>query len=382
MGSLGIDIHLASLPHMMTYMHTDKQHMQQSVTLFILGIAVSILVYGPLSDRVGRRPVIFFGLIVAAISNFLIAASHDVNTFLWLRVLQGIGSGVCWGLGRTIAADVMQGEKLASVGPYFSMFLALSPMLAPALGGHMQHWFGWQSNFILLGCFTFLVLFILVLFLDETNHYKNPSAFSLQNICMQYAGFFKHRVFLGCTLLTGIVMCANIIYMSISSFIFQSEFHTTPIVFGWLTAMVGAASIVGKLIAPFIIIRLKRYKTLQLGLGVMVFSGVFMSGFAFYHRSSISVVIIGVSIAMFAMVLMSGITMAMALSPFHDKRGTAAALYGSFQLLIPFVITALLAALPHPGVMTLALSYVLLGVVGFIIYRTMILTRSAPQAVE
>lgn len=136
-GSLGINVHLASLPRMMTCIHMDKQHMQQSLTLFTLGIAVTILVYGPLSDQVGRRSVIFFGFIVAAISNFLIAASHDVNTFIWLRVLQGIGSGVCWGLGRTIAADVMQGEKLASVGPYFcNVFSSIS---------HVSVGFRWVS---------------------------------------------------------------------------------------------------------------------------------------------------------------------------------------------------------------------------------------------
>src|SRR5436309_2599299 len=101
-GMLGIDIHLASLPHIMAYMHTDKSHMQQSVSIFLLGMGVSLLFYGPLSDKYGRKPIVIFGLAFASIFSFASALSTNINTFLILRLLQGIGSGVCMGVGRTI----------------------------------------------------------------------------------------------------------------------------------------------------------------------------------------------------------------------------------------------------------------------------------------
>ena len=87
---------------------------------------------------------------LACISSYSAAFVQHIVPFLILRILQGVGSGVCWGLGRIIAADVMQGERLAATGSYFTLFLSLSPLLAPALGGYVQHWFGWQANFILL----------------------------------------------------------------------------------------------------------------------------------------------------------------------------------------------------------------------------------------
>ena len=110
---LGLDIHLASLPHIMVYMHTDQLHMQQSISIFLLGLGASLLVYGPLSDRYGRKPIVIMGMTLAIISSYVTALTHNVHAFLLMRLLQGIGSGVCMGLGRTIIADVLHGDRLA-----------------------------------------------------------------------------------------------------------------------------------------------------------------------------------------------------------------------------------------------------------------------------
>ena len=371
-GSLGLDIHLASMPHIMKYMHTNKQHMQQSVTLFILGVALSILIYGPLSDKVGRKPVILFGMGLACVSSFLTATTSTISTFLILRLLQGVGSGVCWGMGRIVAADVMQGERLAAIGSYFTLFLSLSPMLAPAIGGYMQHWFGWQSNFVLLGG-TILVVFLCLLFyLDETNRHKKQDAFKLKPLLLTYLSFFKEKTFVGCTLLTGVAMSANIVYVAMSSFIFQHEFHVTPITFGWLTAIVGLASILGKLISPFFIYQLKRYKSLILGLILLLFSGVLLFMFILYGYNNKYFVIVSASLTMFGIVLIGSITMSMALSPFHDRRGAAGALFGSFQLLISFIASAFATSISHGGSDVLSGSYIVLGLLGFLVYFTLI----------
>ena len=207
----------------MTYMHANKQSTQQSVSLFILGVGISIFIYGPLSDKVGRKPVELFGLGLACLTSYTAVLTHHVIPFLIMRFLQGVGSGVCWGLGRIIAADIMQGERLAALGSYFTLFLSPSPLLAPALSGYMQHWFDWQANFILLGSIILIVLLIFFLWLEETNQHKRPEAFILNELIKNYASFFSHRVFIGCGLLTGIDMAANFIYVMVSSFIFQQQ---------------------------------------------------------------------------------------------------------------------------------------------------------------
>lgn len=367
-GSLGTDIHLASLPHIMAYMHTNQQHMQQSVTTFILGVGVSVLVYGPLSDKFGRKPIVLFGLTLACLASYAAAFVQDITTFLILRTLQGMGSGVCWGLGRIIAADVMQGERLAAIGSYFTLFLSLSPLLAPVIGGYMQHWFGWQSNFILLGSIILVVIIVYAFLFEETNEHKRAGAFHPVTLVKTYLSFFYHRIFVGCIILTGISMSANIVYVTISSFIFQKQFHTSAIVYGWLTATVGIAGVVGKLISPFFILRFKNQKALLIGIALLVLSGIFLTVFALANAVSITIVLIGVSLAILALVFVGSTTMAMALSPFHDKRGSAGALFSSFQLLISFVVSAYVASLPHLGTSLLAGTYLVLGILSVLCY--------------
>jgi len=377
-GSLGLDIHLASLPNIMTYMHTDKQHMQQSVTFFILGVALSLLVYGPLSDKIGRKIVVIFGLSIACICSFMATMSTSIEIFLIFRLLQGIGSGVCWGLGRVIVADVLQGERLAALGSYLSMFVSLSPMLAPALGGYMQSWFGWQSNFILLGVFIFVVLMALVFFLEETNKNLNADAFRIRPLALNYLSFFKERVFVGCMLLSGISMSATIIYVTMSSFIYQHEFGVSPIFFGWLSVVVGIVGVIGKAISPKVIFRLKRYNTLILGILIILFSGLMLSVCIYFGFNNKYWVLLSASLRAVGVLFIAMIAMSMALSPFSNNRGSAGALYGSFQLLIPFLFSGIItSSMSLSGSSILALAMIGLSVMGLLVYFFLIKPSNA-----
>ncbi|MDX2346992.1 MAG: multidrug effflux MFS transporter [Legionella sp.] len=363
-GGLGLDIHLASLPHIMLELNTNKQSMQQSITFYMLGGAFSVLVYGPLSDKIGRKPVVFFGLILFCVTNFLMITVHSVQYFLILRLLQGVGSGVSWGLARIIAADVMQNERLAAIGSYFTLFLSLSPLFAPVLGGYIQHWFNWQANFIVLGVFISIVLISFIIFFEETNQHKDSAAFALKPLLRNYASFFKNRFFVGAVLLGGISLSINIIYITLSSFIFQEQFHTSPIMFGWLTAIVGVSGAVTKVISPVFILKSKNHKIMNAGIMLILTSGIFLLIPSAMSYMNIPLVLIGASIAMVALTLMGTTAMSMALSPFHDKRGSAGALFASFQLFLAFALSGLVAILPYSGTSVLAVIYTLLGLLG------------------
>ena len=368
-GALGLDIHLASLPHIMLDLHTDKHSMQQSVTLYMLGAAFSVLIYGPLSDKLGRKPVVLFGLALFCITSFFTVTVHSIRYFLILRFLQGLGSGVSWGVARIIAADVMQNERLAAIGSYFTLFLSLSPLLAPVLGGYIQHWFDWEANFIVLGSLILMTFISFIIFFEETNQHKDPHAFRLKPLLKNYASFFTHRLFVGAVLLGGIALSVNIVYITLSSFIFQEQFHTSPIMFGWLTAIVGASSILTKIISPYFILKSKNHKVMSVGIMLLLSSGFVLLIPSLMGCMNIIFVLLSASIAMVALTLISNISMAMALSPFHKKRGSAGALYAAFQLLFSFGVSACAAGLAFSGTSVLAGIYVILGVLALILNK-------------
>lgn len=367
-GMLGVDIHLASLPHIMTYMHTDQAHMQQSISVFLLGMGGSLLFYGPLSDKHGRKPIVIFGLALAAIASFATAFTHDISSFLAMRLLQGIGSGVCVGVGRTIVADVLQGVRFAIIGSYFAMVISLSPMLAPALGGYIQNWFGWQENFIVLGSILTAVVLLYGFICPETNKHINPHAFTAKGLVENYATLLSHGTFIGCTLVTGLLMACNMAYATISPFVFQIQYHLSPVAYGWVTALAATGSIVGKIAGPISIRRLGSHRTIVIGLSLVLLSGISMLLLAATHLDMIPLIILSVFITIFCISFMGPILTAYALTPFTRIRGSAGALYGSFQMLTAFISSAIIAMFTHDGIIILAIAYCILGILAIISY--------------
>lgn len=367
-GMLGIDIHLASLPYIMDFLHTDKAHMQQSISLFLFGMGVSLLFYGPVSDKYGRRPVVIFGLLLAAITSFAASFSKTIHIFLLLRLLQGVGSGVCIGVGRTILADVLQGVRLATTGSYFSMFISLSPLLAPALGGYVQHWLGWQANFIVLGGILTFVLLIYYFVCPETNTCLVADRLSVRRTLKTYLYLLSMPIFLCSTLITGIAMAANMAYATISPFVFQIQFHVSPVDYGWLTAFAGAGGFIGRFVNPTMVKKLGSHQTLFSGLLMLLIPGIWILAFNFFDAISVSLIIVAVFTTLFGQSCIVPNATSFALSEFYDKRGAAGAIYGSFQLLTAFLSSAVVGLFSKNGVEVLAVAYCFLGVSGLLIY--------------
>lgn len=367
-GLMGLDIHLASLPFIMRFMHTNQAEMQHSVSLFLFGMGLSILVYGPLSDKFGRKIIVIIGLLIASTASFASVFTSDITPFLVTRFLQGVGSGVCMGLGRTIAADILQGVRLAQVGSYFSMLIGLSPLLAPPLGGYLQAWFSWQANFIFLGCFLLMTLLLFALFCPETNQFKVTRALKVRAVLGTYWSLLTHPLFMMATMTASFAMTAIMVYATLSSFIFQNSFHLTPIEYGWVTMLVGVSSIVGKFCTPIILRVMGAIKGLALGLWCFLMAGIWIAGLQLIHLSSVSNVMIGVVIVMFALSLIMPIVMSFALSPFHDKRGAAGSIYAALPLLFAFGFTSLLSVYTHMGVMMMGMSYTVLSLSGLLIF--------------
>lgn len=365
--SFGIDMHLPSLPSMISAFHTTRHAMQLSITIYLLGMLIMQLLYGPLSDKLGRKPVILFGLVIAVIGSIMCALSQHIELFLIGRLVQGIGAAVGMGLGRSLISDVMSRQKMAVYGSYASVFLTAAIMIAPVIGGYLQHGFGWQANFIALTVF-FGIATILVWFgLPETLHTRNDTPFSIKLLVGNYGVLLKSPVFLSFTLFSGLSLGTVMAYTTISPFLFQIQYHLSPVVYGWLGVMIGAANMIGKALNGSLVKRVDIHYGIWIGLIDFILLGLIMMILQWLHVINIGWLLALIFIATLGQGFIFSNAGAGALGAFRHIGGSAGALFGSLQYVIGFLVSAIIAALPYHGSNVLASSYLLLGLIGAVV---------------
>src|SRR6185437_8133200 len=145
-----IDLYLPSLPIMVSDLKSNPVMMQFSIPVFLIGCAVSQMIYGPCSDYVGRKPILMVGITIFICGTFICIFSHSIFILLLGRLTQGIGISAASTLSRALSRDIFHGVKLAKTFSYIAIAWSLVPMLAPILGSYIQYYSNWRFNFIFL----------------------------------------------------------------------------------------------------------------------------------------------------------------------------------------------------------------------------------------
>jgi len=173
-GAMAMNIYLPSMPAMVSYFETSPAKVQLTVSLFLAFNAVFQLVIGPLSDRYGRRPIMLSGLVIFCFASLACLLAPTIESFLVARVFQAaVVTGMI--LSRAAVRDMFSTDKAASMIGYVTMGMAIVPMFAPALGGWMEKFYGWQASFVTLLVFGILVLILAYFKFTETNQNRQPS---------------------------------------------------------------------------------------------------------------------------------------------------------------------------------------------------------------
>ena len=166
------DLYLPILPAMEKALHTTPHLVQFSIAAYIWGYAFSQLIYGPLSDAYGRKPIIIVGLTVAIIGSWVCFASHHMHWLIVGRCLQGAGAGV-FGVMRAIR-DCSRSSACCMMS-YFAIANVAMMTCAPVLGALLQQWFGWHANFGFLLMYAIAIWLLVLVLLPETNQHQDPS---------------------------------------------------------------------------------------------------------------------------------------------------------------------------------------------------------------
>ncbi|WP_099826596.1 multidrug effflux MFS transporter [Oceaniglobus indicus] len=263
--ALAMNMFLPSLPGMTDYFVTDYATMQLSVALYLAGNAVLQLVIGPVSDRMGRRPVILFGGAVFILASVACIYAPSVEIFLALRVVQAI---VITGLvlSRAVVRDMVPQDQAASMIGYVTMGMAVAPMLAPALGGALDDLFGWKATFWVLAGLGVLVQILVWFDLGETA-VTRPASLSAQ--IREYPELLMSRRFWGYCLSAAFTSGAFFAYLGGAPYVGTEVFGMSPATLGYWFGAPAIGYMVGNFITG-------RY-SVRFGINAMIVTGAFLS---------------------------------------------------------------------------------------------------------
>jgi DHA1 family bicyclomycin/chloramphenicol resistance-like MFS transporter len=167
-GPLALNIIVPAVPKLVSTMRTDAATVQLTVTLFVLGLAVSQLVLGPLSDRFGRRPVTLAGLLLTAVASIAAVAAASIESLILARAIQALGASTGLVISRAMIRDLYDRDRSASLIGAVATVMVMAPMVAPLIGGILDTAFGWESIFVTVALVCFAVLGWAIFALPET----------------------------------------------------------------------------------------------------------------------------------------------------------------------------------------------------------------------
>src|SRR5262249_12264350 len=182
LGPISTDLYLPSLPGLARYFDVSVADAQLTLSSFLIGLATAQLIYGPLSDRFGRRPVLLVGLAIYVIASIVCAFAPSVPVLIFMRFLQAVGACVGPVLGRAVVRDVHGRDGAARVLAYMSAAMALAPAIGPIIGGFLEEWYSWRANFLALVCYGIVGLVLTWQILPETNKTLDLEAARLERI--------------------------------------------------------------------------------------------------------------------------------------------------------------------------------------------------------
>jgi DHA1 family bicyclomycin/chloramphenicol resistance-like MFS transporter len=261
---LAIDLYLPAIPIMAESFNSTISVMQNSISIYLLGYGLGMLLFGPLSDRYGRRPPVFFGLVGFSIISVFLIYNESSSNFLFLRFLQAVFGGAATVSVPAILRDCY-GKDMARAMSYVSMILVVAPMVAPLIGSFLLLIHGWKLIFVALTAYGVILLLITSWILPETSpptlsHHK-PISF-LKN----YAIVFSERSIHWDLISAMLGAIAFFTYITSISFIFISYFGVSATSFGVLFGANAISSIIGSLINAKIVSRFGPRKLLHWGL--------------------------------------------------------------------------------------------------------------------
>jgi DHA1 family bicyclomycin/chloramphenicol resistance-like MFS transporter len=334
---------------------------QLTITLYLIGLAIGQLLYGPLSDRFGRRPVMLAGLSLFTAASIVTAVAPNAVILIGARILQSLGGCAGLVLGRAAVRDGATAEKAAAQLALLTLVMVTVPALAPAVGGYLTAYIHWRASYVLLALFGAITLASCALMMPET---LSAQTGTRRSMLTAYGRLLRSRRFLGYAVGGACSTTAFYAFMSASPFIFETQLHqpTQRVGLYYLLLMLGVAG--GSLGANRLAGRVPIQTALRIANALGILGAALFALADAADVLTVASVVAPVSLFMVGAGMASPFALAGSVSVNPQAIGAASGMYGFIQMGYGMLCTVVVETW-HPGavypVATVLLGSALLG---------------------
>ncbi len=255
LSGFAVDVYLPSFPNMVNELHTSVTSLQATLAVYLLSYGISQFLVGAIVDSFGRYKIGITAFLLFAISCFIIAVTSSIHLIIFLRAIQGLLIATLMICQRSFLVDLYKDEpqKLKKYTSLISIIWSTAPIIAPFVGGYIQYYFNWQSNFYFLGIYALVMMIMHLIFSGEALKHLKP--FQWKSISVMYKEMFVTKDFVYGVLLLGTSFSMVILFGMSIPFIAENKYHFTSKTTGNLALLSGVSLFLGGLFNRYMINR-------------------------------------------------------------------------------------------------------------------------------
>lgn len=328
---MSIDMYLPAMPEIARDLAVPARDVQATLAVFLAGFSGGMLIYGPISDRYGRRPVLLTGIAVFIVASLACMLAEGIDSLIAARLFQAIGGGAASILARTVVRDLFSAAEAASVLSLMMVLTTMAPILAPILGAALLEYASWRAIFGTLVGFGVLSFLNVFLMLPETLSHEERGGMTMAQAMAAYWHILKDAPALGLCISSAAVFGGLFAYISGSSFVFIEFFGMTPADYALLFALNSAAIMLAAFANSRLSKRFELKSLLQAGVLIAAAAGIYI--FVIERSGLATPVTVTAGLMLFvSMVPILGANgMALLMARYPKNAGAAAATIGAGQ---------------------------------------------------
>lgn len=346
-GPLSIDMYLPSLPLIAEDLGAVQSDIQLTISSFLIGLFIGMLFYGPLSDKLGRRPLLLAGISLYLVASVACVLASSAQWLIALRFLQALGAAAASVLARAIVRDLFPISEAARVLSLMHLVTMIATLIAPLVGGYLILLAGWRALFVVLFIFALVVLAFCVWKIPETHHGSSRGT-SFAAVYKAYGNILLQPVAVGYILCMSLTFAGMFAFITASPFVYIDYFGVSPQTYAWLFSMnIGGIIVLVSLNARYVG-QWGTQRLLWLGASLAAASGLVLFCATLFDIGGLTLIVL----ALFSFVSVTGVLgancMASLLSRFPEQAGAAAGIAVATQFGLGALASGLVSWL-HDG---------------------------------